>query len=112
MILQRTRLDFCSRERWAVLCLFVDVTNGSEIKQALVEQHILNATFLNASSVSTLPSNQLIFSITQLVSPFHVMCAVNKACLEEERGTMKAKTLNMQIIHCLGSTSNVSVVQW
>jgi len=38
-----------------------------------------------------------------------VMCAVNKACLEEERGTMKAKTLNMQIIHCLGSTSNVSI---
>ena len=38
------------------------------------------------------------------------MCAVNKACLEEERGTMKAKTLNMQIIHCLGPTNNVSLL--
>lgn len=93
MLLQRIKLDFCSTERWAVLCLFLDVTNGSDIKQALIEQRILNATVLNASS---------------LLSPFHVMCAVNKACIEEERGTMKAKTLNMQIIYCLGSTSNRS----
>lgn len=54
MLLQRVKLDLCSRERWAVLCLFLDVTNGAEIKQALIEQRILNATVLNASCVSTL----------------------------------------------------------
>ena len=53
MLLQRIKLDFCSRERWVVLCFFVDVTNGSEIKQALIDQRILDATILNASSVST-----------------------------------------------------------
>ena len=53
MLLQRVKLDFCSKERWAVLCLFVDVTNGLEIKQALIEQRILDATVLDASSVST-----------------------------------------------------------
>ena len=53
MLLQRIKLDFCSRERWVVLCLFFDVTNGSEIKQALIDQRILDATILNASSVST-----------------------------------------------------------
>ena len=64
MLVQRIKLDFCSRERWAVLCLFVDVTNGQEIKQALIEQRILDATVLNATSVSShssiaakLPSN-------------------------------------------------------
>ena len=52
MLLQRVRLDLCSRERWAVLCLYCDVTNGLEIKQALVEQRILNATILDATKVS------------------------------------------------------------
>ena len=54
MLLQKIKLDFCSTERWAVLCLFLDVTNGSDIKQALIEQRILNVTVLNASSVSTI----------------------------------------------------------
>lgn len=54
MLVQRVKLDFCSRERWAVMCLFTDVTNGLKIKQALIEQRILDATVLNATSVSTL----------------------------------------------------------
>ncbi|XP_065909262.1 EKC/KEOPS complex subunit Tprkb-like isoform X2 [Dysidea avara] len=93
MLLQRVKLDLCSRERWAVLCLYCDVTNGLEIKKALVEQRILNATILDAA---------------KLVSPFHVLCAASKACLEEERSTMKAKTLYMQIIYCLAATNNRS----
>ena len=51
MLLQRVKLDLCSRERWAVLCLYCDVTNGLEIKKALVEQRILNATILDAAKV-------------------------------------------------------------
>ncbi|XP_065909263.1 EKC/KEOPS complex subunit Tprkb-like isoform X3 [Dysidea avara] len=52
MLLQRVKLDLCSRERWAVLCLYCDVTNGLEIKKALVEQRILNATILDAAKRS------------------------------------------------------------
>jgi len=58
MLLQRIKLDLRLKERWAVLCLYCDVTNGLEIKQALMEQRILNATILDAAKVSHVSSGK------------------------------------------------------
>lgn len=69
-----------------MLCLFLDVTNGSEIKQALVEQRILNATVLNASCVSTLLNHPV------ACHPYNVVGEPVSRDVCSEQGVLRGRT--------------------